>query len=67
MSPAMQPSNLKLRAKIEEGNQVFDKLQERHNLMEYIFRHDPNAIVVHDKSLHYIFASDRYHKNYRKC
>lgn len=33
-------------------------------MMEYIIRHDPNAIAVLDKNLHFIFVSDRFVKDY---
>lgn len=42
-----------------------EMLREQHQLMEYIIRHDPNAIAVFDKDLRYIFASERYKQDYR--
>lgn len=40
------------------------KLQEWHNLLQYIIFHDPNAIAVHDENLHYLFVSKRYLEDY---
>lgn len=36
-----------------------------HSLMQYIIRHDPSAIAVHDNELRYVFVSERYLQDYR--
>ncbi|KAB2953309.1 response regulator [Heliorestis acidaminivorans] len=40
------------------------KLQDWHDLMQYIIKHNPNAIAVHDKYLRYLYVSDRYVEDY---
>lgn len=40
------------------------RLEEWQKLMQYIIRHDPNAIAVHDRDLKYIYVSDRYLQDY---
>ncbi len=52
-------------ADITDKKKVEDKLFEWHKLMQYIIQHDPNAIAVHDTELNYIYASERYLKDYR--
>lgn len=42
-----------------------EALHEWQDLMNYIIRHDPNSIAVHDKDLNYVFVSERYLKDYR--
>ncbi len=41
-----------------------DRLTQQHQLMDYIIRHDPNAIAVYDRDLHYVYVSDRYLHDY---
>lgn len=53
----MQDNNEEIRAKRE--------LSEWQRLTKYIIQHDPNAIAVFDRELRYIFASDRFLKDYR--
>ncbi len=36
-----------------------------HELMQYIIRHNPSAIAVHDNDLRYVFVSERYMHDYR--
>jgi PAS domain S-box-containing protein len=40
------------------------ELDNWHQLMQYIIRHDPNAIAVHDTELRYVFVSERYLSDY---
>lgn len=49
----------------DRRKQSEDKAIEWHELMQYIIRHDPNAIAVHDKDLRYVYVSDRYLKDYQ--
>jgi len=42
-----------------------DEIREWRDLMQYIIRHDPNAIAVLDRDLKYIFVSERYLADYR--
>ncbi|MFW6005696.1 MAG: response regulator, partial [Desulfonatronovibrionaceae bacterium] len=48
-----------------ELNRSRQKLEEWQDLMGYIIRHDPNAIVVLDKELRHIFVSDRFLEDYQ--
>jgi PAS domain S-box-containing protein len=49
---------------ITERRQAEIKIKESQRLMDYIIRHDPNAIAVYDKNLRYIFVSERYLDDY---
>ncbi|GEM_PF-2029724 len=40
------------------------KQKEWQDLMQYIIRHDPNAIAVLDENLHFMFVSERYINDY---
>ncbi len=40
-------------------------LLEHRELMDFIIRHDPNAVAVYDNHLNYIYVSDRYKKDYK--
>ncbi len=42
-----------------------EDLQFWQDLMEYVIRHDPSAIAVHDKDLNYMFVSQHYLDTYR--
>ena len=50
--------DITLRKKAEE------RLRESEENMRYIIKHDPNAIAVYDRGLHYIAVSDRYLRDY---
>jgi len=39
-------------------------LQDSEANMRYIVKHDPNAIAVYDRTLHYVAVSDRYIQDY---
>jgi PAS domain S-box-containing protein len=47
-----------------ERRQTQQTLQQSEEMMRYIIKHDPNAIAVYDKNLHYIAVSDRYIHDY---
>jgi len=49
---------------ITERKKAEAALREEHSLMQYIIRHDPNAIAIHDRELRYIYVSDRYLQDY---
>ena len=38
--------------------------QHQHELLDYVVRHDPNAIAVYDNDLRYIYVSERYLDDY---
>ncbi len=38
--------------------------QHHHELLDYVVRHDPNAIAVYDNDLRYIYVSERYLNDY---
>ncbi len=50
---------------ITEQKKAQDKLLHWQNLMQYIIRHDPNAISVFDKEMNHIFVSERFLKDYK--
>jgi two-component system cell cycle sensor histidine kinase/response regulator CckA len=50
---------------ITERQQDEIKIKESQRLMNYIIRHDPNAIAVFDDNLRYIFVSERYLDDYK--
>jgi PAS domain S-box-containing protein len=41
-----------------------ERLRDSEENMRYIVKHDPNAIAVYDRDLHYIAVSDRYLQDY---
>ncbi len=49
---------------ITERKNADQKLMHWHKLMEYIIKHDPNAITVFDDQLNFIFVSDRFLTDY---
>jgi PAS domain S-box-containing protein len=49
---------------ITARKQVEKKLQDSEENMRFIIKHDPNAIAVYDRNLHYIAVSDRYLHDY---
>ena len=49
---------------ITERMQAEETLRESEENMRYIVKHDPNAIAVYDRELHYIAVSDRYLQDY---
>ncbi len=50
---------------ITEQKKAQDKLLHWQHLMQYIIRHDPNAISVFDKEMNHIFVSERFLKDYK--
>ncbi len=50
-------------AKVSETKKEED-LRQSEETMRYIVKHDPNAIAVYDRNLHYIAVSDRYLRDY---
>ena len=42
-----------------------EQLRAWHDLMQYIIRHDPSAIAVHDRNMNYIYVSQRYLDDYQ--
>jgi PAS domain S-box-containing protein len=52
-------------ADITEHKNAQKKLQEWHDLMQYIIQHDPNAIAVFDNELRYIYVSRRFLEDYK--
>ena len=40
-------------------------MEQSYDLMQYIIKHDPNAITVLDKNLRYIYVSERFLKDYK--
>jgi PAS domain S-box-containing protein len=41
------------------------RIEEWRRMMDFIIRHDPNAIAVYDEDLRYIFVSERYLDDYK--
>jgi PAS domain S-box-containing protein len=50
---------------ITERKRAEKKLEEWRQLMDFIIRHDPNAIAVYDENLRYVFVSERYLDDYK--
>src|SRR6056297_74789 len=50
---------------ITEQKRSNDALAKWQDLMQYIIKHDPNAIVVLDKDLNHVFVSQRFIQDYR--
>jgi two-component system cell cycle sensor histidine kinase/response regulator CckA len=50
---------------ITERKRAEKQLDEWRKLMDFIIRHDPNAIAVYDENLRYIFVSERYLDDYK--
>jgi PAS domain S-box-containing protein len=48
---------------LTEHKRAEEALRESEELMRYIVSHDPNAIAVYDRNLHYLAVSDRYLKD----
>ena len=49
---------------ITERKRTEEQLREREEMMRYMIQHDPNAIAVYDRNLHYIAVSNRYLQDY---
>jgi PAS domain S-box-containing protein len=49
---------------ITERKRAEEALAEQRELMDYVIRHDPNAIAVYDSGLRYVFVSERYLDDY---
>ena len=49
---------------ITERKRAEERLRDSEENMRYIVKHDPNAIAVYDRELHYIAVSDRYLRDY---
>ncbi len=49
---------------ITERKRAEVALREQREIMDYVIRHDPNAIAVYDNDLRYIFVSRRYLDDY---
>ncbi len=49
---------------VTERKRAADALRQQHALMDYIIRHDPNAVAVYDNDLRYVFVSERYKRDY---
>ncbi|HLN19441.1 MAG TPA: PAS domain S-box protein, partial [Bacteroidales bacterium] len=49
---------------IRERKKAEKALKESEENMRYIVKHDPNAIAIFDRNLHYIAVSDRYLRDY---
>ena len=49
---------------VTERQQAEEALAEQRELMDYVIRHDPNAIAVYDNELRYVFVSERYLNDY---
>jgi len=47
-----------------EYNRTIEALKESEEIMRYIVRHDPNAIAIYDRHLHYMAVSERYLLDY---
>lgn len=57
-------SNLQLKMQMAEHEKAATLLKESEEVMRYIINHDPNAIAVYDRNLHYIAVSQRYLNDY---
>ncbi len=57
-------NNLQLKRQITRHELTIALLQESEENIRYIVRHDPNAIAVYDRHLHYIAVSERYLQDY---
>ncbi len=49
---------------ITERKRADKRLRDSEETLRYIVKHDPNAIAVYDRGLHYIAVSDRYLQDY---
>jgi PAS domain S-box-containing protein len=49
---------------VTERKKTEEDLRESEEIMRFIIKHDPNAIAVFDRDLHYIATSDRFLKDY---
>jgi len=50
---------------ITERKRAQEDILHWKDLMSYVIQHDPNAIAVFDKDLHFIFASERFLNDYQ--
>jgi len=57
-------NNLQLKVQIAEQKETIALLRESKNNLQYIVKHDPNAIAVYNCKLHYMAVSERYVKDY---
>ena len=57
-------NNLQLKVQIAEQKETIALLRESENNLQYIVKHDPNAIAVYNCKLHYMAVSERYVKDY---
>jgi PAS domain S-box-containing protein len=51
-------------AEVTDRVRTEQRLRDSEENMRYIVKHDPNAIAVYDRGLHYIAVSDRYLQDY---
>ena len=49
---------------VTDPDQAEVALRESEEIMQYIVRHDPNAIAIYDCNLHYLAVSERYLHDY---
>ncbi len=56
--------NISVTRNITERMEAQARLQEQHEIMDYVIRHDPNAVAVYDSNLHYVYVSQRYLEDY---
>lgn len=50
---------------ITERSESMRELKAWDELLEYVIRHFPHGIAIHDKEMHYMYVSDRYLEEYR--
>ena len=50
---------------ITDRKRAEQNVEQWRRLMDFIIRHDPNAIAVYDENLRYIFVSERYLNDYK--
>jgi PAS domain S-box-containing protein len=61
---ALHRVNAALEREVAERERAEAKLSEKEARFKYIMKHNPNAIAVYDKDLHYMMVSDRYLQDY---
>lgn len=59
-----RPRLLSLVVDVDDRRRAERALRHSHELMRHIIEHDPNAIAVHDRDLHYVYVSQRYLDDY---